>query len=171
MTNDYTFIDFDGVILDSEERMLERKYDLGLHNHKNENEFDIYFEYTKLHPKEWEYIIKGANPINNSVEIIKELESLKRKIAILTKIHTLQEMKVKIEVLREELKIFCPVIFVSPGVKKHQVVIPNQQLLIDDSKKNINGWIENGGKGLIFDSSIDSDTNEKVKSLEFLIKR
>ena len=44
-------------------------------------------------------------------------------------------MKVKTEVLREDLKIFCPVIFVPPGVKKHQVVIPNHQLLIDDSKK------------------------------------
>ena len=159
MSRNYTFIDFDGVILDSEERMLERKYDLGLHNHKNENEFDIYFEYTCLHPEEWEYIIKGAKSINNSVEIIKELESLKRKIAILTKIHTLQEMKVKTEVLREKLKIFCPVFFVPPGVSKHQVVMPNHQLLIDDSKKNINRWIENGGKGLIFDSTIDSDTN------------
>ena len=34
MINDYTFIDFDGVILDSEKRMLERKYELGFHNHK-----------------------------------------------------------------------------------------------------------------------------------------
>lgn len=118
MTNDYTFIDFDGVILDSEERMLERKYNLGLHDHKNESEFDTYFEYTNLHPEEWEYILKEAKSINNSVEIIKELESLKKNIAILTKIHTLQEMKVKTEVLREDLKIFCPVIFVPPGVKK-----------------------------------------------------
>ncbi len=171
MTNDYTFIDFDGVILDSEERMLERKYDLGLRDHKNESEFDAYFEYTNLHPEEWEYIIKEAKSINNSVEILKELESLTKNIAILTKIHTLQEMKVKIEVLRENLKILCPVIFVPPGVKKHQVVIPNNQLLIDDSKKNIKRWIENGGRGLIFDSTIDNDTDEKVKSLEFLIKR
>ena len=52
MTTDYTFIDFDGVILDSEERMLERKYDLGLHDQKNEIEFDAYFEYTNLHPEE-----------------------------------------------------------------------------------------------------------------------
>lgn len=171
MTNDYTFIDFDGVLLDSEERMLERKYNLGLRDHKDESEFDAYFEYTNLHSEEWEYIIKEAKSINNSVEIIKELESLKRKIAILTKIHTLQEMKVKMEVLRENLKIFCPVIFVPPGVKKHQVIIPNNQLLVDDSKKNIQRWIENGGKGFIFDPTIDSDTNEKVKSLEFLIKR
>lgn len=171
MTTDYTFIDFDGVILDSEERMLERKYDLGLHDHKNEIEFDAYFEYTNLHPEEWDYIIKEATSINNSVEIIKELESLKRKIAILTKIHTLQEMKVKMEVLRKSLEILCPVIFVPPGVKKHQVVIPNNQLLIDDSKKNIKRWIENGGRGFIFDPTIDNDTDEKVKSLEFLLKR
>lgn len=171
MTNDYIFIDLDGVILDSEKRMLERKYDLGLRDHKNEEEFGQYFEYTNLHPEEWNYILKEAKPINNSVEIIKELESLKRKIAILTKIHTLQEMKVKMEVLRENQKITCPVIFVPPGVKKHQMIIPNTQLLVDDSPKNINSWIENGGVGLIFDPSIDHDTYEKVRSLEFLIKR
>ena len=103
MTTDCTFIDFDGVILDSEERMLKRKYDLGLHNHSSEDEFNTYFEYINLHPEEWTYIIKEAKSINNSVEIIKELENLKKRIAILTKIHTLHEMKVKTEVLRENL--------------------------------------------------------------------
>ena len=171
MLNDYTFIDFDGVILDSEERMLERKYDLGLYNHKNEDEFNRYFEYTNLNPEEWNYIIREAKSINNSVEIIRELERMKRNIAILTKIHTLYEMKVKIEDLREHRNIMCPVFFVPPGIKKHQIIIPNHQLLIDDSKKNIKGWIENGGTGLIFDSTIDNDTHEKVRSLEFLIKR
>lgn len=171
MTNDYTLIDFDGVILDSEERMLERKYDLGFHDHKNKSEFEKFFEYTNLHPEEWDYIIKAAKSINNSVEIIQELEYLKKRIAILTKIHTLQEMKVKTEVLRDILKLSSPVFYVPPGVKKHQVVVPNNQLLVDDSKKNIEGWIANGGRGLIFDSTIDSDTSEKVNSLEFLIKR
>lgn len=79
MTSDYTFIDFDGVILDSEERMLKRKYDLGFHNHKNESEFYAYFEYTNLHLEEWEYILKEAKSINNSVEIIQKLENLKKK--------------------------------------------------------------------------------------------
>ena len=67
----------------------------------------------------------------NDTSALTIIESLKKNIAILTKIHTLQEMKVKTEVLREDLKILCPVIFVPPGVKKHQVVIPNHQLLID----------------------------------------
>lgn len=171
MINDYTFIDFDGVILDSEKRMLERKYELGFHNHKDKEEFNEYFKYTELHTEEWDYIITEASEINNSVEIIKELESRKRKIAILTKIHTLCEMKVKIENLRQKRNIMCPVFFVPPGIKKHQIIIPNKQLLIDDSRKNIEGWIENNGTGFIFDSSINENTDKKVKSLEFLIGR
>ena len=171
MNNDYIFIDLDGVILDSEERMLNRKYDIGFHDHQYEKEFDEYFVYTNLHFKEWDYIIREASSINNSVEIIRELEILKKNIAILTKIHTLYEMKVKIDDLRHNRGINCPVIFVPPGVKKHNVVIPNRQLLIDDSEKNIKLWIENGGNGFIFDKKIDSNTNDKVKSLEFLLKR
>ena len=171
MNDDYTYIDFDGVILDSEERMLDRKYSVGFCDHKNKNEFDRYFDYTKFHPEEWDYIIREASSINNSVEIIKELESLKKRIAILTKIHTLYEMKVKIEDLRDHRKIKSPVFFVPPGVKKHNVVIPNDQLLVDDSPKNIKLWTDNGGKGFVFDKTVTTNTNNKVKSLEFLLKR
>ncbi len=32
-------------------------------------------------------------------------------------------------------------------------------------------WIENGGQGFIFDKTIPEDTNNKVKSLDFLLKR
>ena len=171
MINDFTYIDFDGVILDSEERMLERKDNVGFHNHKDEKEFYDYFAYTNIHEEEWDYIIREASSINNSVEIIRELESLKKNIAILTKIHTLNEMKVKIEDLREHRKIYCPVFFVPPGIKKHNVVMPNGQILVDDSKKNIRVWNENGGRGLVFDKTLSDNTNEKVKSLEFLLKR
>ena len=171
MKDDYIYIDFDGVILDSEERMLERKHIVGFHNHEDETEFDDYFKYTNMYQEEWNYIIREANSINDSVEIIRELEKLKRNIAILTKIHTLNEMKVKLEDLREHRKIRCPVIFVPPGVSKHNVIIPNGQILIDDSKDNIRLWNENGGKGLVFDKTLSNNTNDKVKSLEFLLKR
>lgn len=93
------------------------------------------------------------------------------KIAILTKIHSLHEMRVKIEDLRENRKIICPVLFVPLGVDKNVVEKPNGKILIDDSKTNIRLWIENGGKGFIFDKTIPEDTNNKVKSLEFLLKR
>lgn len=58
MNNNYSYIDFDGVILDTEERMLDRKYSIGLHNHEDTNEFNEYFNYTNLHPEEWDYIIR-----------------------------------------------------------------------------------------------------------------
>ena len=64
-----------------------------------------------------------------------------------------------------------PIIFVPPGVKKHDVILPNNQLLIDDSKKNICGWINHGGQGLIFDQTIACNEISKVKSLDFLLKR
>lgn len=80
-------------------------------------------------------------------------------------------MKTKVEDLRKSRNIQCPVFFVPPGIKKHQIVIPNNQILIDDSKKNVKYWIENGGRGFIFDSSILVDQDNKVKSLEFLLKR
>ncbi len=169
--SDYVFIDFDGVILDSEERMLERKYSLGFQDHTSIDEFYKYFSYADLHPEEWDYIIRQASSLNDSVEIIKELENLKKKIAILTKIHTLYEMQVKIDDLRNNRKINCPVIFVPPGVKKHNVVIPNGQLLIDDSVKNVKLWVENGGNGLIFDRDISCDTDNRVNSLKLLLKR
>lgn len=171
MDEEYTLIDFDGVILDSEERMLDRKFSLGLHNHKDKNEFYLYFEYANYHPEEWDYIIREANSINGSVEIIRELEKFKKNIAILTKVHSLVEMKVKIDDLRNNRKIFCPIFFVLPGIEKYEVITPNHQLLIDDSEKNINLWIENGGKGLIFDKTINENNDCKVRSLELLLRR
>lgn len=171
MNTNYTLIDFDGVILDSEERMLDRKFSIGLHNHNDANEFYKYFKYTDHHPEEWDYIIRNANSINDSVEIIRELERLKRNIAILTKIHSLYEMKVKIDDLRNNRKINCPVFFVPPGIEKYNIITPNNQLLIDDSEENIRLWIENGGKGFVFDKKISKDKNNKVRSLEFLLRR
>lgn len=120
MNKNYTLIDLDGVILDSEERMLDRKISIGLQNHNDKNEFYKYFNYANQHPEEWDYIIREANSINNSVEIIQELEILKANIAILTKIHSLYEMKVKIEDLRNNRKINCPVFFCATRNRKIQ---------------------------------------------------
>ena len=171
MMEDYTFIDFDGVILDTQDRLFERKSNLGLYNHYDQREYEKYFEYTMLHPEEWDYIIREAKSINNSVEIIRELESMKKRIAILTKVNTYREMQVKAEDIREHRKINCPIFFVPYESEKHKIIIPNNQLLVDDYYVNIDKWISNGGRGIIFDHTIEEDTKEKVKSLEFLLKK
>ena len=169
MEEQMIYIDCDGVILDSEERMLIRKELAGFPDHKNEQQFSDYFEYTKQHPEEWDKIIREAHSINESVEIRKKLEIFMKKIAILTKIHTLYEMQTKVDDLRIHRKLMIPIIFVPPGVKKHEVIIPNNNLLIDDSKKNIEEWIKNGGQGLLFDKTLKKDEIAKVRSLKLLL--
>ena len=74
MEKQIEYIDLDGVILDSEKRMLERKYMAGFENHNDSKQYDAFFEYTDTHPEEWDYIIREANSINNSIEIFKELQ-------------------------------------------------------------------------------------------------
>lgn len=171
MSDEYIFIDCDGVIIDSEQRMLKRKEEMGLLNHKDSEQFSKYFSLADEMIGEWETIIKDAKSINNSVEIIRELEMMKRKIAILTKIHSLKEMRIKVQDLRENRHIYSPIIFVPPKTQKYEVVIPNHQLLIDDSRKNINGWIEHDGQGLLFDDKLENNSKTKVRSLEFLLKK
>ena len=95
--------------------------------------------------------------------IVKYLDEVHRDTRVLYKLGR--------EDLRNNRKINSPVIFVPPKVNKHEVVLPNGQLLIDDSKRNIYGWIEHGGTGLIFDKALSEDTADKVKSLEFLLKK
>lgn len=171
MKEKIVFIDCDGVILDSEQRMLRKKEERGFLNHHDGKEFDDYFALADTLDGEWEYIICGAKSINDSVEIIGELEMMKKNIAILTKIHSLKEMKIKVYDLRENRNIFSPIIFVPPGVQKHNIILPNEQLLIDDSEKNIVGWINNGGNGLLFDENLTENNKARVKSLEFLLRR
>lgn len=163
------FIDFDGVILDTVSLLRKRKEHFGFYNHHGEEDYLSYFALADTLKGEWEHIIMDAKPINNSVEIIKELERLKKKIIILTKVHSLIEMQLKVKDLRENRGINSPIMFVPKGVSKHEVVMPNKQILIDDQKRNINEWTNNGGIGYLFDDKISCDTDKKVRSLEFLL--
>ena len=79
MNEKYTFIDLDGVILDSQERMLEKKEEAGFLNHEDPTEFDNYFKIVDDLVGEWDYILGEAKPINNSIEIIKELDGIMKE--------------------------------------------------------------------------------------------
>lgn len=161
MYNGYTFLDLDGVILDSEERIVELK------KTNQKLEWNQFFETV-----DWFKLLRESNSINNSVEIIKELEKMQKKIVILTKIHTLLEMEAKVLELRDNRKINIPILFVPPHVKKSQIYIPlNKEILIDDSLKNVDDWDLNGGDGILFDPYDRVAAKRKIKSLEFLLKR
>lgn len=106
MDNKMIFIDFDGVIFDTEKRIIEKK---NLFPNLTWNEF-----FDNLN---WFQLLAEAQAINNSIEIILEGQSRNKKMAILTKIHTLLEMQAKVNLLREK-KVKIPIFFVPPHVKK-----------------------------------------------------
>ena len=58
MEEKYIFIDCDGVILDSEQRMNKKKEERGYLNHNDGKEFDDYFKLADSIEGEWEYILK-----------------------------------------------------------------------------------------------------------------
>lgn len=164
METNYTFLDLDGVILDSEQRV---KVLINKFQPNSKSEWEEFFDSIN-----WRELLEDSKPINNSVEIIKELELMKKKLMILTKIHTFDEMKAKTFDLRENRKITLPILFVPPHVRKSQIYMPTQhEILIDDSQKNIDDWIKNGGNGILFDEMCEKETKNKVRSLEFLLKR
>lgn len=85
---------------------------------------------------DWTKILREANEINESVRIIKELQNIKENVKILTKIHTLHEMQAKVIELRKR-GITLPILFTPPHIKKSQIYTPSNNILIDDSLKNI----------------------------------
>lgn len=158
------FIDLDGVVLNSEQKIKdliqERKP-------TSKKEWDIFFDSI-----DWFELLKNSSSINNSVEILNEASSQNDNLMILTKIHTLLEAQAKVYDLRENRKINIPILFVPPHVDKSQIYIPvNNEILVDDSPKNIDNWNKFGGYGILFEENCEVETKNKVKSLEFLLKR
>lgn len=153
------FLDFDGVILDSEQKILELK------SKNQELSWDVFFEFV-----DWKKLLLDSNEIHNSLSIIRELEARNRQLFILTKVHTLVESLAKVEYLRSK-NIHVPIFFVPPHVKKSQVYIPTENdVLIDDSLKNINDWNQHNGVGILFDEKAVTNEPRKIKDLKRLLK-
>ena len=152
------FIDFDGVIFDTEKRVVEKKQNPDI----SWNEF-----FEKL---DWFQLLEESQVINNAIEYILECQVRSQQIAILTKIHTLIEMEAKVKALRSR-KVEVPALFVPPHIKKSQIYLPNNgEILIDDSIKNLIDWELNGGKGIYFNEDLTSNNQfETVKTLSKIL--
>ena len=100
-------IDFDGVILDSQDRFQEVMKD-------NINFFD-WMEY--LSSIEWYSFLRSCNEIDESISVLKELERLKKLKGIITAIHSFKEGQEKLYFLREQ-NIHVPIIYTLPHQKK-----------------------------------------------------
>lgn len=159
MFKESVFIDFDGVIFDTEKRVVERK------KLRPDISWNVFFE-----ELDWFELLEEAKVINNAIDYILEAQSKSKQIAILTKIHTLIEMEAKVRALRSR-NVEIPILFVPPHIKKSQIYLPNNgEILIDDSVKNLIDWEQKGGRGLYFSENLDSSNQfEVVKSLRRIL--
>lgn len=155
-----TFSDFDGVIFDTEKRIVDKKSEV------SEMSWEDFFKNL-----DWFKFLEEAKIINNSINYILEAQELSKQIAILSKVHTLLEMEAKIKLLRNK-NIEIPVFFVPPHIRKSQIYLPNSKndILIDDSIKNLVDWEQNGGTGIYFNENIDINNQfETVNSLKRIL--
>ena len=159
MFKESVFIVFDGVIFDTEKRVVERK------KLRPDISWNVFFE-----ELDWFELLEEAKVINNAIDYILEAQSKSKQIAILTKIHTLLEMEAKVRALRSR-NVEIPILFVPPHIKKSQIYLPNNgEILIDDSVKNLIDWEQKGGRGLYFSENLDSSNQfEVVKSLRRIL--
>ncbi len=141
------YIDFDGVILDTEEELF-REW------RKNPNRH-LLPEKTKIDyiaNADWDSILHNSKPLNNSLHYLSEMDD---KSVILTKIHSLAEGTAKINWIKEN-GIKQNVTLVPYNVKKSDVVDAKGNILIDDCIKNLDEWEEKGGTGILFDANDDN---------------
>ena len=159
MSKQKIFIDFDGVIFDTEQRVVERK------NLRPDISWNDFFE-----ELDWFELLDEAKVINNDIDYILEGQEKTKQLAILTKIHTLIEMEAKVKALRSR-KVEVPILFVPPHVKKSQIYLPNNgEILIDDSIKNLIDWEQKGGKSIYFSEKSDvSSQFETIKALNKIL--
>ena len=153
------FIDFDGVILDSQDRFL---IDM-----KDNIDFNDWMDY--LNSLDWYKFLRQCDEIDDSIDVLRKLQELKQLKAIITSIHSFEEGTEKMDFLREK-EIYVPVLYVPPKRKKCEVYIPNKDdILIDDKVRNCLDWENAGGSSILFDSHLDTTEKHKIKTLKDLL--
>lgn len=142
------YIDFDGVILDTEGLLFEEW-------RKNPNRH-LLTEMDKIkyiQKSDWNYIINNSEIINDSIYYLKQMDP--RQSAILTKIHSsANEGIAKIRWLRDK-GVKQSIILVPYMAKKTDMVDACGNILIDDCLKNLDDWSYNNGIPIFFDINND----------------
>lgn len=156
---DQYLIDFDGVILDSQER-----YSRDMKDNR-----DLYAWIDYLSSIEWKKFLRECNQIDESLYVLNELQRYKRLKAIITRIHAFEEGKEKLIYLREK-GIIVPVLYVLPEQKKSDVLIPNKStVLVDDDPNNCFDWELAGGRSLLFKPDLTVNDEKTIKTLKQLL--
>ena len=163
------YIDFDGVIMDT--------YMPLFHDYLEKQKQGIYVDDTDhVIKKNWQEVLDNSVIINDAIHIINELNP--NNTAILTRIHSLENEGVaKIKFLRKN-GIRCNIILVPYQVKKTDIVLAKDNILVDDAIFNLDEWELAGGIPIFFDTyknntdgwGVENKKYVKTRTLEILKK-
>ena len=160
------YIDFDGVIIDTEDLLFEEWRKIPNIEYLTEEDK---IEYVKM--ANWKYIIENSPIINDSIYILKNIDP--NNSTILTTVHSIEnEAYEKIIFLRKN-GVKQQIITVPYTIKKNEMVIAKDNILIDDSLRNLTYWQIDGGYPMFFDkkeNNIDSWGNYNDKSYQRVLK-
>ena len=149
------YIDFDGVILDTEELLFKEWRKIENHKELPESEKIKYMK-----QQDWKYILNNSPVINDAVYYLNHMNPLKS--VILTKVHSLENEGAEKIKWKKEQGIKQTMILVPHNVKKCDVVDAEDNYLIDDALFNLDDWLELGGIPIFFDKDDDGyDTWKK----------
>lgn len=142
------YIDFDGVILDTDE-LLFKEWRKNSNRHLLPESEKIKY----IQNQNWEYIVNNSMTINDSLYYLKQMAP--NESFVLTKTHSLSnEGMAKIKWLRKN-GVKQNVILVPYMLKKTDVVDAYGNILIDDGLRNLDDWSNNNGVPIFFD--VDND--------------
>lgn len=153
------YIDFDGVILDTEGLLFE-EWRKNPDRHLLTEEDKIKY----IQNANWEYILENSSIINDSIYILRH--SNPREYVILTRVHSLEnEGTEKIKYLRRKL-VENQIILAPYTLRKDEVVEAYGSILIDDSLRNLKQWKEAGGYPMFFDKNKNNMDDWGTKNIE-----
>ena len=142
------YIDFDGVILDTEDLLFEE-----WRKNPNRRLLPESEKIKYMQQADWNYILNNSEIINDSLYYLSQMDP--KESFILTKIHSIEnEGYEKIDWIRKN-GIQQPVILVQKKKKKTDMVDARNNILIDDCLKNLEDWENNNGNPIFFDMDND----------------
>ena len=158
------YIDFDGVICNTIEityKMMEEK---GINLKDSEKVQNFYKDL------DWDYVLDNCEIINDGMENIKKIcNSGKFNVAILTHVHSMHEIKSKINFIRKHLRDVT-IISVPKGISKTRMINARFSILVDDYPVNLSEWVEAGGIGVRFDLDLKGKGFLVIDHLDMLLE-
>ncbi len=157
---DILLADFDGVLLDSQKK----------HNEIMGAETDFYLWMEYLNSIDWHTFLRNCNEIEGAFDTFLELQKLNILKGFITRIHSFDEGKEKVMILRDS-GLYVPIYYALPMQPKSLVYKPNKNTyILDDDPANNKDWEKNGGKALLYNPNAKRNSQKTIKKIPNLLK-